>query len=109
MAFSFYMIGGGKLLDIGNIATWAGWITTIVTLVLFVIRPIMSSFTKITKSLSEITYTLQTINKDIEDSRGDRANIHEELKDHDKRLDGQGEIIARHDEQIKTLYKRYDK
>lgn len=91
------------------LATWAGWIMAILGLVLLIVRPVLNSFTKISKSLSEVTYTLQTINKDIAESRGDRERIHEELKDHDKRLNLQKETLIEHTQQIKTLYKRSEK
>lgn len=93
------------MLDVEQLATWAGWIMAILGLVLLIIRPVLNSFTKITKSLSEVTYTLQTINKDIRDSQSDRLQIHDELKDHDHRLDAQKEKLIEHTEQIKTLYK----
>lgn len=38
-------------------------------------------------------------------SEKDRAEIHIELKEHDKRLDGQKEKIIEHEQQLRTLFK----
>lgn len=93
------------MLDISEMATWAGWIMTIIGLVGFVIHPILSSFTKISSNLTKISHNLDLISRDLEASKSDRLAIHNELAKHDERLDRQGDKIIEHSEQIKTLFK----
>lgn len=93
------------MVNVGELATWAGWIMTIIGLVAFVIRPIMSGFTKITGNLTKISHSLDLINRDLEASKSDRLAIHNELAKHEERLDRQGDKIIEHSEQIKTLFK----
>ena len=45
------------MLNMGEIATWAGWFATIAGLILLVIRPILSSFTKISDNLTKMMYS----------------------------------------------------
>ncbi len=52
------------MINLGEWGAIAGSITAIVSLILLVIRPIVASFTKITKTLSQVSYNLEgTINK----------------------------------------------
>ncbi|MFB8538211.1 hypothetical protein [Enterococcus thailandicus] len=93
------------MIDIGKWGAIAGSITAIVSLVLLVIKPVISSFAKITETLSEVNYTLRLLTKDLEASKDDRSMIHEELKRHDDRLDDQDKQLVKHKQQIITLFK----
>lgn len=93
------------MIDIFVIAAWAAAILSIAGVIGLIIKPVLNSFTKITKNLTEITYSLQMINREIEDSKGDRTGIRNELKDHDKRLDEHEILLTRHGEQLTSLWK----
>lgn len=82
----------------------ASWILGILALVMFFVKPIINSFTKITGNLTDITHSLDLINKSIEQSQTDRITLHEDIKSHDQRLDAHDLHFATHDEQIKTLF-----
>ncbi|MDT2641225.1 hypothetical protein P7D52_00160 [Enterococcus dongliensis] len=58
----------------------------------------------INNNLNKIFFELKTFNEKIILSERDRAEIHEDLKDHDNRLDKHDIQISRHDEQLKTLW-----
>jgi hypothetical protein len=94
------------MLNVGELATWAGWIMTIVGLMAFVIRPVMSNFTKITENLTKMTHSLDLLNRDLEASKSDRVAIHDELKRQDERLDKHSEKLVEHGEQLKSLWKK---
>jgi hypothetical protein len=59
----------------------------------------------INSNLKDIIYQLKTFSEKLMLSEKDRAEIHIELKEHDKRLDGQKEKIIEHEQQLRTLFK----
>lgn len=63
----------------------------------------------INSNLVDILYQLKTFNEKIMLSEKDREKIHQELLDHDKRMDGHDRALDRHDEQLKTLFKERGK
>ncbi|MGH1841134.1 hypothetical protein ABE867_10460 [Enterococcus gallinarum] len=97
------------MLNVGELATWAGWVMTIIGLVAFVVRPVMSNFTKIAENLTKLSHSLDLLNRDLEASKSDRIAIHDELKKHDERLDAQKETLIEHGQQIKTLFRERGK
>ena len=40
------------MLDVEEMATWAGYIMAIIVLIAFFVKPVLSSFTKITENLT---------------------------------------------------------
>ena len=74
-------------MELKELAGWASAIMSILALIAFFIRPVMASFTQITKNLTEITHSLDLINRDLESSKSDRTAIHSELMRHDEETD----------------------
>jgi septal ring factor EnvC (AmiA/AmiB activator) len=93
------------MLDILTIATWAGAFMTIIGLISFLISPILKSFAKINQTLTQTSHNLELITRDLEASKSDRVAIHNELREHDKRLDAQKEKLIEHGQQLRTLFK----
>ncbi|WP_430596468.1 hypothetical protein [Enterococcus sp. DIV0210g] len=94
------------MLDVLTIAAWSGAIMTIIGLVSYLVKPIMSNFTKISDNLTKMSHTLDMINKDLESSKSDRIAIHDELKEHDRRLDSHKETLIEHGAQLKSIWKK---
>lgn len=69
-------------------------------------KEISRPFQSMKKSVDELNYSIQMLSKDLEDSKSDRRNIHNDLSKHDRRLDAHDVKLGKHDEQIKTLFKR---
>lgn len=84
-------------------------LTAIIGFVVYITKPVVNSFTKINSNLTDITHSLDLINKSIEQSQTDRNSMHEEIKRNNERLDDHDVCLAHHDEQIKTLFNRGDK
>ena len=95
-----------QMLDVLTIATWCGAIMAIIGLVSYLVKPIMTNFTKISDNLTKMSHTLDMINKDLESSKSDRIAIHDELKEHDRRLDSHKETLVEHSEKFKNLFGR---
>ena len=93
------------MLDIREVAAWAGAIMTIVTLVAYFIRPIMGNFTKITKKKKKMSHSLDLLNRDLEASKTDRQLLHKKLEKHEERMDDHRDKLTSHDEQLKTLFR----
>ena len=93
------------MLDVKELATWAGYIMAIIVLIAFFVKPVLSSFTQITENLTKMSHSLDLLNRDLEASKTDRAEIHNVLKRHDERLDNHSEKLVSHDEQLKTLFR----
>lgn len=96
------------MIDIFVIAAWATAILSIAGVIGLIIKPVLNSFTKITQNLTQITNSLQLINKEIADSKEDRVGIRSELKEHENRLDAHSLELAKHSEQIVSLRKNLD-
>lgn len=67
---------------------------------------ISKPFQDMKKSVDGLNYSIQTLNKDLEDSKNDRRGIHEDLAKQDRRLDGHDVLLGKHDEQIRTLFRK---
>lgn len=99
--------------DLSILAQWAGAVTAIYAVVKLVVQPFTSSIKRNevamkehTDSIVKLNHTLDLINRDIDDSKTDRLNIHRRLDNHDERLDKYNERIIEHKERIDTLFKR---
>lgn len=93
-------------IDLGVASAWAGAIMTILGLIGAIVKPMLKSFTNITKSLTDVAHSIDMLNRDIEASQQDRSLIHNTLQEHDKRLDNQDIVLAEHKQQLVTLFKR---
>lgn len=69
-------------------------------------KEISRPFQSMKKSLDSLNYSIQMLNKDLEDSKNDRRGIHEDLAKQDRRLDGHDVLLGKHDEQIRTLFRK---
>lgn len=66
--------------DLLTLGAYASAALGIISFITFVVSPIFKSFTEITKSLTEVTHTLKELNSEIVNSKEDRKDIHETLK-----------------------------
>lgn len=97
------------MLDVKEIAVYAGAVMTIISLGAFLVKPVLSNFSQITENLTKMSHSLDLLNRDLEASKTDRAEIHDVLKRHDERLDNHSEKLVSHDEQLKTLFRNGEK
>ena len=93
------------MLDIQQIALYAGAFMTIIAFVMYFIQPIMKNFTKITENLTKMSHSLDLLNRDLEASKNDRREIHGKINKMDERLDTHQVTLAEHREQLRTLFK----
>lgn len=84
----------------------AAVVISILTGSILIGKEISRPFQAMKKSVDELNYSIQTLGKDLEDSKNDRRGIHKDLSEHDRRLDAHDVKLGKHDEQIKTLFKR---
>lgn len=67
-------------------------------------KEISRPFQDMKKSVDDLNYSIQTLGKDLEDSKNDRRGIHKDLSKHDQRLDEHEVKLVEHGERIRTLF-----
>ena len=82
------------------VSDYIGWVTVVVTFAALIINPLVRAFTKINATLIEINTVLAILTRDLEDSKQDRKDIHETLKEFDRRIETIDRVVAVHIEKL---------
>ena len=88
------------MLNVQELAVWAGAIMSIVALIGFIVRPVL----KMMDNLTKMGHSLDILNNDLQASKSDRTSIHLKLEKHETKLDNHEVQLSRHEERLKNLY-----
>lgn len=91
------------MLDVGNLAVWAGWLVTIIGAVSVIASPILKAFKEVNASLANTSRTILEIKLEMENSRRDSQFFYDRLEKHEERLGHHKDCITQHNEQLKIL------
>ena len=91
------------MLDVGNLAMWAGWLVTIVGAIGIIVTPILRAFKEVNTSLANTSRTILEIKLEMENSRRDNKFFYDKIEKHEERLDHHKICLTQHDEKLKIL------